>query len=239
MASKQTVAQLREQITATQAEIATLGSAPIPIAEAEAAMGCLLDRAAALYDPAVAVFARDPDPQIDALSLLMPDPRWGAPALWASAATIDRGRLTALWLARLRRAYAADPTSRTLFPWLSSQRACRRSARGCELGGQACHLRRRGPRRADRQARGCASEVIFGVAAGAMDARRRGRTSSSGTCPTTPASRTSSSPRLPHADPQRGAAPWRPLPGEMPLACSALTAARVTPPPHARVLPEG
>jgi hypothetical protein len=111
MAAKSTVESLRAQITACVAELDAIARAPLPVAEAEAAMGQLLDRAAARYDPSVTLFARTPDPQLDSLSLLLPDPRWGAPALWEFlAAIVDRPRLIVLWTDRLRQAYASDPT---------------------------------------------------------------------------------------------------------------------------------
>ena len=59
------VAAIRSEIAAIRAEIAAVQQAPLPLAEAEEAMGRLLDRAASLYDPAVSVFARDPEPQLD------------------------------------------------------------------------------------------------------------------------------------------------------------------------------
>jgi hypothetical protein len=50
MASKPTLEALREQITAVIAELDTIVRAPLPVDEAEAAMGQLLDAAAARYD---------------------------------------------------------------------------------------------------------------------------------------------------------------------------------------------
>jgi hypothetical protein len=111
MATKPTVESLREQITAVVAELDAIARAPIPLVEAEQHMGTLLDAAAAHYQPAVEVFARDPDPQLDVLSVLLPDPRWDAPAVWCFfAAVVDRSRLIALWSERLRQAYASDPS---------------------------------------------------------------------------------------------------------------------------------
>jgi hypothetical protein len=111
--AKQTkdVESVREQITAVVAELDAIARAPIPLAEATEHMGTLLDAAAARYLPSVEVFARDPDPQLDVLSVLLPDPRWDAPAVWAFwAAVVDRPSLVAFWAERLRQAYASDPT---------------------------------------------------------------------------------------------------------------------------------
>src|SRR5262245_58675335 len=107
----QDVAAIRADIATTRAEIDAVQRAPLPFAEAEAAMLRLLDRAAELYDPAVRVFAHDPDPQLNTLELLLPDTRFGAQALWSFlAATGAREALVALWRDRLRQAYEIDPT---------------------------------------------------------------------------------------------------------------------------------
>jgi hypothetical protein len=101
---------VREEIAAVNAEITAVTAAPLPLEDAEAAMARLLDQAAAQYTPAVSLFARDPDPQLDALMVVLPDVRWDPQGTRAFfAAIIDRGRLLACWGAHLRRLYEHDP----------------------------------------------------------------------------------------------------------------------------------
>jgi hypothetical protein len=127
------VATLRAEIAAVVAEIAQVGDAALPLAEAEAGMVALLDQAAARYTAdAAIVFARDPAPSFDVLALLLPQPRSDPTLLHAFwAATVDRDRLLAVWRTRLQRAYETDPTLANPSHWPSARDASTRSAGGC------------------------------------------------------------------------------------------------------------
>jgi hypothetical protein len=123
-----TIDELRTQIAKTQAELATLDAAALPIEEAERNLAAALEQLAGLYTPDAVVrgFSRTPAPGFDAIQLLLSDPRYDVQNFHAFLAATFGATLLEGWRARLRALYAADPALAEAVP--SSQRPARRAA---------------------------------------------------------------------------------------------------------------
>jgi hypothetical protein len=114
-----TITALRAQIAALQDEIATLDSAPVPLAEAEMALIAGIDRLAARYDPdLVLVSFTHGGADLGTVELLVP-PAGDYETQRAAAflCFLHRDALVAVLSARLRALYDRDPAlARTAVP---------------------------------------------------------------------------------------------------------------------------
>ena len=103
--------QLRELIRTTEAKLAALDLAPLPLDEAEAALVAGVDRLASLYDPdrVLASFTRPGGEDIGTVQLLLPDAPYDAQRAAAYECSVHRDALLTALRARLHAIYAADP----------------------------------------------------------------------------------------------------------------------------------